>query len=79
MQFQADILDRPVVRPLIQETTALAPLTLRDWPLVFSKTLLNFSSNGPPGTDGPSDTGRQTRTHVSIMEKAVTRSFDWQD
>jgi len=31
MQFQADLLDREVVRPVIQETTALAQLTLPAW------------------------------------------------
>ena len=33
MQFQADILDKPVVRPVIKETTALGAAYARDWRL----------------------------------------------
>ena len=42
MQFQADLLDRPVVLPAIKETTAWAQLTRRDWRLDFSAAWMSL-------------------------------------
>ncbi len=47
MQFQADILDRPVVRPVIQETTALGAALPPDSPPAFSAM---SKSSAPTGS-----------------------------
>ena len=48
MQFQADILDRPVVRPAIKETRRWAPLTPRGWRWDFSRMLTICEGDGLP-------------------------------
>jgi glycerol kinase len=73
MQFQADILDRPVVRPVVQETTALGAAYAAGLAAGFF-TDLQWSEDHSwsPNLDG------STREELySTWKKAVTRSFDW--
>ena len=78
MQFQADILDAPVVRPKISETTALgaayaAGLAVGYWSSAEEiKTNWAVDKTWTPAMD---DTERQ-KLYAS-WQKAVTRSFDW--
>jgi glycerol kinase len=80
MQFQADILDRPVVRPLIQETTALGAAYAAGLAVGFFKDLSELRGHWSaahtwnPGMDAP----RRDQLYQS-WKKAVTRSFDWLD
>jgi glycerol kinase len=78
MQFQADILDAPVVRPKISETTALgaayaAGLAVGYWSSAEEiKTNWAVDKTWTPAMD---DAERQ-KLYAS-WQKAVTRSFDW--
>jgi glycerol kinase len=78
MQFQADILNREVVRPVIQETTALGAAYAAGLAVSFFPGLEELRANWAadrtwhPGMD-------QSRREHSYRQwkKAVTRSFDW--
>jgi glycerol kinase len=80
MQFQADILDVPVIRPTITETTALgaayaAGLATGYWSGEDELTR-NWSEDHRWTPDMPADErDRLYRT----WQKAVTRTFDWVD
>jgi glycerol kinase len=78
MQFQADILDRDVVRPLIKETTALGAAYAAGLAVSFYKDLGELREKWgvdytwKPFMDNP------TRERLySEWKKAVTRSFNW--
>lgn len=80
MQFQADILGIPVVRPAVTETTALgaayaAGLATGVWS-GLDDLRANWSEDRrwEPAID---DAERERR--MAIWHKAVTRSFDWVD
>jgi glycerol kinase len=75
MQFQADILDRPVVRPQVQETTALGAAFAAGKAVgFFDKLTWTADRIWKPQMDDP------TRTRLyRNWKKAVTRSFDWVD
>ena len=80
MQFQADILDLPVIRPVVAETTALgaayaAGLAVGYWSgLDELRGNWAESARWTPAMD-PQRRDREYRT----WKKAVTRSFDWVD
>ena len=78
MQFQADILDRPVVRPLIQETTALGAAYAAGLAVGFFKDIAELRSQWAAGRrwDPVLDHASRDRMYQS-WKKAVTRSFDW--
>ncbi len=78
MQFQADILNREVVRPVIQETTALGAAYAAGLAVKFFAGLEELRANWA--------VDRTWRPHLAEAErerlyqqwkKAVTRSFDW--
>jgi glycerol kinase len=78
MQFQADILNVPVIRPKVPETTALgaayaAGLAVGYWPDIESLRQ-NWSADKTwqPGMD---DARRDALFRG--WQKAVTRTFDW--
>jgi glycerol kinase len=80
MQFQADILDREVVRPVIQETTALGAAYAAGLAVKFFSGLDELRANwAVDRTWKPhfeeSDRDRMYRT----WKKAVIRSFDWME
>ncbi len=78
MQFQADVLDIPVIRPEIAETTALgaayaAGLAIDFWQdLNDLKYNWKFKKSWQPGVDTDAKEKKYQR-----WQKAVTRTFDW--
>jgi glycerol kinase len=78
MQFQADVLDLPVIRPRIIETTALgaayaAGLTIGVWP--DTDALRRLWAEDTRWTPSLSP-GRREDLYAT-WRKAVTRTFDW--
>ena len=80
MQFQADILDRPVVRPVIKEITALGASYAAGLAVGFFKDTEELQSHwAVDHTWKPSmDASTRDRLYRS-WKKAVTRSFGWVD
>ncbi len=80
MQFQADILGVPVVRPVVAETTALGAAYAAGLAVGFWSDLDELRANWQedsrwePQMD-PAERDRQLR----LWKKAVTRTFDWVD
>jgi len=78
MQFQADILDREVIRPMVQETTALGAAYAAGLAVGFYagtselRTKWKFDRAWKPKM-GAAERDRLYR----FWKKAVTRSFDW--
>jgi len=78
MQFQADLLDVPVVRPTVAETTALgaayaAGLAVGFWPSFdVLRDNWSISQRWEPNMDAT-----RRRSEYASWKKAVTRSFDW--
>ena len=80
MQFQADILDRPVVRPLVTETTSLGASYAAGLAVGFFKDLDDLRSHWSPGhTWKPNMEKRKREELYRLWKKAVTRSMDWVD
>ncbi|WP_163566961.1 glycerol kinase GlpK [Fodinicola feengrottensis] len=81
MQFQADILDVSVIRPVVNETTALgaayaAGLAVGFWEESEDDIRANWAQDKQwdPSME-PADRDRQYRN----WKKAVTKTFDWVD
>ena len=78
MQFQADILDRPVVRPAVHETTALGAAYAAGLAVGFFESIDDLRARWSvdhtwkPGMDS----ALREQIYTS-WKKAVTRSFDW--
>jgi glycerol kinase len=80
MQFQADILDRPVVRPLVTETTSLGASYAAGLAVGFFKDLDDLRSQWSAGhTWKPNMEKRRREELYRLWKKAVTRSMDWVD
>jgi len=78
MQFQADILNRDVVRPLIKETTALGSAYAAGLAVGFYKDLEELRTNwGVDHTWKPQMESVTRERLYQEWKKAVTRSFDW--
>ena len=80
MQFQADILDVPVIRPGVTETTALgaayaAGLAVGFWD-GFDELRQYWSVDK---TWEPKMEAEQRAKGVDGWKKAVSRTFDWMD
>jgi glycerol kinase len=80
MQFQADILNVPVVRPVVAETTALGAAYAAGLAVGFWANLDELRANWQedrrwtPNLDD-AERDRQMR----LWRKAVTKTFDWID
>jgi glycerol kinase len=80
MQFQADILGVPVIRPVVAETTALGAAYAAGLAVGFWSDLDDLRANWQedrrwePKMD-PAERDRQMR----LWKKAVTKTFDWVD
>jgi glycerol kinase len=78
MQFQADLLGVPVVRPRVAETTALgaayaAGLSVNTW-----SNLEDLRTNWQMDTTWHPSMAQQTRRQIlADWQKAVQRSFSW--
>ncbi|MBM3144255.1 MAG: glycerol kinase GlpK [Chloroflexi bacterium] len=78
MQFQADILGVPVVRPVVSETTALGAAYAAGLAVGFWKSLDDLRANWQVDkTWQPKmDAGERAKLYAG-WKKAVTRTFDW--
>jgi glycerol kinase len=80
MQFQADILDRPVVHPMVKETTALGASYAAGLAVGFFDGIEELQSNWAVDQTWQPRMDESTRDHLYRQwKKAVTRSFDWTD
>ena len=80
MQFQADILNRPVVRPANKETTALGAAYAAGLAVGFFKDTQDLRSRWSVNRTWKPRMDDATREAMYRMwKKAVTRSFDWAD
>jgi glycerol kinase len=80
MQFQADILNREVVRPVIQETTALGAAYAAGLAVKFFSGLEELRANWAVDRAWKPQLGETERERLYRQwKKAVTRSFDWME
>jgi len=79
MQFQADILDRPVVRPVTKDaTTALGAAYAAGLAVGYFKDLKDLRANwAVDRTWKPNLQNGKREELYGLWKKAVTRSFDW--
>ena len=78
MQFQADILDKPVVRPVVKETTALGAAYAAGLAVGFYKNLDDLCANwAVDKTWKPNMDATKRESEYKLWKKAVTRTFDW--
>ncbi len=78
MQFQADVLRVPVVRPRVSETTALGAAYAAGLATGFWRSVDEMRANwGVDRTWQPSADDRAATTLYAQWKKAVTRTFDW--
>ena len=80
MQFQADILDVPVVRPKITETTALGAAYAAGLAIDYWTSTADLADNwGVDHRWHPKMAGKTRDALTASWSKAVQRSFDWKD
>ena len=78
MQFQADILDVPVVRPVVNETTALGAAYAAGLAVGFWSSLEEIRANWSAGARWePAMSAADRERLYAGWRKAVTRTFDW--
>jgi len=78
MQFQADLLNVPVVRPKVSETTALGAAYAAGLALGFWPDLSALQANWQKDQEWRPRMDAETREkYYSSWKKAVTRTFDW--
>jgi glycerol kinase len=78
MQFQADLLDVPVIRPKVAETTALGAAYAAGLAVGFWKDYGELKANwGKDKEWKPSMPAEKRESLYSGWKKAVTRTFDW--
>jgi glycerol kinase len=80
MQFQADILDVPVVRPRVAETTALGAAYAAGLAVGFWSSTDEIVANWSAGREWqPSMSPDRRAALYAGWKKAVTKTFDWVD
>ncbi len=80
MQFQADILNREVVRPVVRETTALGAAYAAGLAVKLFSGLEELETNWAVDRTWTPHLGEAEREKLyKDWRKAVTRSFDWVD
>ncbi len=78
MQFQSDILAKPVVRPVIKETTALGAAYAAGLAVGYFKDLNDLCANwSVDKTWKPNMDNKKRNEMYRLWKKAVTKSFDW--
>jgi glycerol kinase len=78
MQFQSDILNKPVVRPVIQETSALGAGYVAGLATGFFKDTQELAENWAEACTWKPCMSEETRERLyRFWKKAVSRSFDW--
>jgi glycerol kinase len=80
MQFQADILNVPVIRPVVAETTALGAAYAAGLAVGFWKDLDELRANWQEGQRWePSMSADERERRMRSWRKAVTKTLDWVD
>ena len=80
MQFQADILGVPVVRPVVAETTALGAAYAAGLAVGFWDGLEDLRKNWQEDSRWVPKMGEEERERLlRSWKKAVTKTFDWVD
>lgn len=80
MQFQADILNRPVVRPVTRETTALGAAYAAGLAVGYFTDLADLRANWEADRSWQPAMDEAPRARLyRHWKKAVQRSFDWVD
>ncbi len=78
MQFQADVLGVPVIRPQVAESTALGAAYAAGLAVGFWKDVQDLKSHWEKDKEWQPSTDDTVRTkNYAMWKKAVTRSFDW--
>ncbi len=78
MQFQADLLDVPVVRPRVAETTSLGAAYAAGLALGYWKDFSELRANWQKEAEWQPKMDRDTANHLFAgWKKAVTRTLDW--
>jgi glycerol kinase len=78
MQFQADILDVSVIRPVVSETTALGAAYAAGLAVGFWKSEDDIRHNWAQDKEwSPNMAASQRESMYRQWKKAVTKSFDW--
>jgi glycerol kinase len=80
MQFQSDVLNRPVVRPVVRETTALGAAYAAGLAVGFFQDTDELRTHWAiDHTWNPQMDDDAREKSYRLWKKAVTRSFDWVD
>jgi glycerol kinase len=80
MQFQADILNVPVVRPVVAETTALGAAYAAGLAVGFWENLDDLRANWQQSKRWePNLDADERERQLRLWKKAVTKTFDWVD
>lgn len=80
MQFQADILGIPVIRPKVVETTALGAAYAAGLAVGFWETTESATENWAEDKRWePQMDASERERQLRLWKKAVTRTFDWVD
>ncbi|SFS40965.1 glycerol kinase GlpK [Saccharopolyspora flava] len=80
MQFQADILGVPVIRPVVNETTALGAAYAAGLAVGFWESEADIRSNWAKDKQwDPSMTEEVRESQYANWQKAVTKTFNWID
>ena len=78
MQFQADVLGVPVIRPSVAETTALGAAYAAGLAVGFWKEVNDLRANWGKDKDwSPKMDKAEVEREYKEWKKAVTRTFDW--
>jgi glycerol kinase len=78
MQFQADILGVPVIRPTVAETTALGAAYAAGLAVGFWAAVEDLRANWGKDREWHPKMDAQHRDHTyKLWKKAVTRTFEW--
>jgi glycerol kinase len=80
MQFQADVLGVPVIRPTVAETTALGAAYAAGLAVGFWKEVEDLRANwGKDKEWDPKMAHEEIEREYTQWKKAVTRTFDWME
>jgi glycerol kinase len=78
MQFQADVLGVPVIRPKVAETTALGAAYAAGLAVGFWKAVEDLRANWQKDREWTPKMDAKTREKdLKLWKKAVTRTFNW--
>ena len=78
MQFQADVLGVPVIRPTVPETTSLGAAYAAGLAVGFWREVEDLRANwGMDKQWEPSMDPAKRDQEYALWKKAVTRTFDW--